>query len=313
MINLDFKHVTVLANEAVDSLNIKPSGTYVDATLGGGGHSNIILDRLNDNGLLIAVDRDKDAIDFCAERFGARKNIVFIHDNYFHLKDNLSKKGIFGLDGVLLDLGVSSYQLDEPSRGFSYMNNANLDMRMDRTQSLTAFNVINEYSEEKLFKVIKDYGEERYAKRIAKNIVNARLLKPINTTLELTDIIKSSIPGHALKEKQHPAKRTFQAIRIEVNQELELLEMAIKDMIYLLSEKGRISIITFHSLEDRIVKNVFRELENPCKCPADFPVCMCGKKAVGKVITKKALLPGESEIEQNHRARSAKLRVFEKL
>ncbi len=310
---MEFSHVSVLLNECLDALKINPDGIYVDGTLGGGGHSLEIAKRLT-TGRLIAVDRDEDALSAAGKKLSDynknNEKIVFVKNNFKNLNQILMELEVPGVDGILLDLGVSSYQLDEPSRGFSYNNDAPLDMRMDADSSFSAYDVINEYSEDKLFKVIRDYGEEKWAKRIAQFIV---LNRPVETTLQLVDIIKAAVPKGARRDGPHPAKRTFQAIRIEVNKELEGLDFAIESMAKCLNPGGRFVIITFHSLEDRIVKNVFRNEENPCSCPPEFPICICGKTKRGKVITRKPILPSEEELELNPRARSAKLRVFEKI
>ncbi|AFK86568.1 MULTISPECIES: 16S rRNA (cytosine(1402)-N(4))-methyltransferase RsmH [Thermoanaerobacterium] len=308
---MDFKHESVLLQETIEYLEIKPDGIYVDGTLGGGGHSMEILRRL-DKGKLIAIDRDMDAIKAASIRLKDFNNVTYIHDNYKNIKDILKKCGIEGIDGALLDLGVSSYQLDEAQRGFSYMHDAPLDMRMDKESDLTAEYVVNNYSEDEIAKVISDYGEELWAKRIAKFIVEERRRKPIKTTFELVDIIKKAIPASKRRTGPHPAKRTFQAIRIEVNEELKGLEDAIADFVDVMNPGGRIAIITFHSLEDRIVKNTYKKLEDPCTCPKNLP-CTCGKKPVIKIVTKKPVVPNEDEIKVNPRSRSAKLRVAEKL
>ncbi len=294
-------------------LRIRPDGIYADGTLGGGGHSALICERLNERGRLFGFDRDEDAIVAASERLrGYEDRVTVIHSNYLSMADELHEKGIMHVDGILLDLGVSSHQLDDAERGFTYRCEAPLDMRMDRREERTAADVVNTYAYEKLLTVIRDYGEERYAARIAGAIVRQREKAPITTTGELAGIIKEAMPAKARSEKGHPAKRTFQAIRIEVNSELEVLEKSLDGMIDLLSDEGRLCIITFHSLEDRIVKNVFRRNENPCMCPPDFPVCICGKVSKGKVLTRKAIVPKEDEIQNNARSHSAKLRVFER-
>ena len=308
-----FEHISVLLYETVDGLNVKPDGIYVDATLGGGGHAYEVCSRLGSQGRLIGIDQDADAIRAAGKRlecFGEKVTIV--RSNYCDMKQQLQKLGIDKVDGITVDLGVSSYQLDTAERGFSYRVDAPLDMRMDQRQKMTARDIINDYSESELYRVIRDYGEDRFAKNIAKHIVAARAKKPIETTGELTAIIRASIPMKVQSTGGHPAKRTFQAIRIELNRELEVLSDTLDEMIDLLEEDGRICIITFHSLEDRIVKNIFRKNENPCTCPKEFPVCVCGKKPKGKVITRKPILPTKSEMEENPRAKSAKLRVFER-
>jgi len=310
---MEFNHISVLLNETIEQLNINPDGIYVDGTLGGAGHSSKIAQRLSDKGRLIGIDQDDAAIETATERlsvFGDKVTIV--RSNYCEIKNVLNELGIEKVDGILLDLGVSSYQLDTAERGFSYMEDAPLDMRMDRRQEMTAKNIVNEYSESELFHMIRDYGEDKFAKNIAKHIVNARKVKPIETTKELTEIIKAAIPMKVRAVGGHPAKRTFQAIRIELNQELTVLKQSLDEMIDLLNPHGRLCIITFHSLEDRIVKQNFKKNENPCTCPPDFPVCVCGNKSKGKVITKKPILPSEEELNENSRSKSAKLRVFEK-
>ena len=310
---MDFEHISVLLSETIDSLNIKPEGTYVDGTLGGAGHSSEICRRLNGNGRLIGFDQDEDAIAAASARLeGFNDRVTVIRSNFCNMAEELTKRGIHKADGILLDLGVSSHQLDEAERGFSYRFDAPLDMRMDRSGGRTAADVVNTYDEERLFHVIKEYGEERFAGRIARSICRQRENKPIETTGELAEIIKDSIPAKARMNGGHPAKRTFQAIRIEVNAELEVLENSIDSMIDILADRGRLCIITFHSLEDRIVKNAFRRNENPCTCPPDFPICVCGKKSKGAVITRKPIIPTEEEIRMNLRSHSAKLRVFER-
>ncbi|MCD8398436.1 MAG: 16S rRNA (cytosine(1402)-N(4))-methyltransferase RsmH [Lachnospiraceae bacterium] len=309
---MDFHHRSVLLSESIEELQIKPDGIYVDGTLGGGGHSLEICKRLTGGGRLIGIDQDADAIEAATRRLDEYKDhVTIIRSNYCYMKDELRKLGVLSVDGVILDLGVSSYQLDTAERGFTYREDAPLDMRMDQRQTLTAMDVVNEYSEMELYRVIRDYGEEKFAKNIAKHIVNAREQKKLETTGELIHVIKAAIPMKVRAVGGHPAKKTFQAIRIEVNRELEVLEESLEDMVDLLNEEGRICVITFHSLEDRIVKNKFRNLENPCTCPKDFPVCVCGKKPKGKVITRKPIVPSEEELESNSRAKSAKLRVFE--
>ncbi|MCI5569776.1 MAG: 16S rRNA (cytosine(1402)-N(4))-methyltransferase RsmH [Lachnospiraceae bacterium] len=310
---MDFEHISVLLSETIDSLNIKPEGTYVDGTLGGAGHSSEICRHLNGNGRLIGFDQDEDAIAAASARLeGFNDRVTVIRSNFCNMAEELTKRGIHKADGILLDLGVSSHQLDEAERGFSYRFDAPLDMRMDRSGGRTAADVVNTYDEERLFHVIKEYGEERFAGRIARSICRQRENKPIETTGELAEIIKDSIPAKARMNGGHPAKRTFQAIRIEVNAELEVLENSIDSMIDILADRGRLCIIAFHSLEDRIVKNAFRRNENPCTCPPDFPICVCGKKSKGVVITRKPIIPTEEEIRMNLRSHSAKLRVFER-
>ena len=310
---MEFKHTSVLLEETIDNLRIKPEGIYVDGTLGGGGHSFQIASALSGAGRLIGIDQDEAAIDAAGARLKPyEERVTLVRDNYRNARQVLRRLGIDKADGIVLDLGVSSFQLDNAQRGFSYRYDTALDMRMDLRQSLTAADIINKYTETKLYHVIRDYGEEQFAKNIAKHIVNARKDKPVETTGELNEIIKAAIPAKMRAAGGHPSKRTFQAIRIECNQELEVLKDSLDDFIEMLNPGGRICIITFHSLEDRIVKAAFRRNENPCTCPPDFPVCVCGKVAKGKVITKKPILPTEEETEENSRAKSAKLRVFEK-
>lgn len=310
---MEFRHKSVLLHETIENLNIRPDGIYVDGTLGGGGHSFQILKQLGDGGRLIGIDQDEDALKAAGERlaiFGEK--VTMVRSNYCHMKQVLSELGIEKVSGIVLDLGVSSYQLDEPERGFTYREDVPLDMRMDRRQPKTAKNIVNEYSEAELFRIIRDYGEEKFAKNIAKHIVAAREQKEIETTGELTEIIKAAIPARVRAAGGHPAKKTFQAIRIELNAELDVLQNSLDEMIDLLEDGGRICIITFHSLEDRIVKTIFKKNENPCTCPSHFPVCVCGKKAKGRIITRKPIVPGEEELEYNSRAKSSKLRVFER-
>ncbi len=309
----DFHHVSVLLWECIDGLNIKPNGVYVDGTLGGAGHSSQIVKRL-DNGRLIGIDRDQVALKAAGERLAPYKeNVTLVHSNFSEVKQVLQDLQIEGVDGILLDLGVSSPQLDDGERGFSYMADAPLDMRMNRNDSLSAYQVVNDWSYEELKRILFDYGEERYAPKIASAICNRREGKPIETTLELVDIIRSAMPAAALREKQHPAKRSFQAIRIAVNDELGSVEKVMRDAIDCLNPGGRLAIITFHSLEDRIVKNGMQDAAKGCTCPPSFPVCVCGKKPRVKIITRKPIISGEEELEQNPRARSAKLRICEKL
>ena len=312
---MEFNHYSVLLNETIENLNIKPDGIYADGTLGGGGHAYQVASRLSEKGRLIGIDQDADAIAAAGERlkeFGDK--ITIIRSNYANMKEELHRIGVEKVDGIVLDLGVSSFQLDTPERGFTYRDeNAPLDMRMDDRQSLTAKDIVNGYSEMDLYRIIRDYGEDKFAKNIAKHIVQERAKKPIETTGELTEIIRASIPMKVQVTGGHPAKRTFQAIRIELNKELEVLQNNLDDMIDLLNPGGRICIITFHSLEDRIVKTNFKRNENPCTCPSDFPVCVCGKKSQGKVVTRKPILPSEEELEVNSRSKSAKLRVFERV
>ena len=310
---MEFNHVSVLLNECLEGLNIKENGIYVDGTLGGAGHSSEILKRLSNEGRLIGIDQDTDALKAAKERLKDYSNVTFVHSNFSNIENVLNNLNIDGVDGILMDLGVSSYQLDEGERGFSYMKDAPLDMRMNRDNDFSAYNVINEYSEEDLYRIIRDYGEEKFARRIASFIVENRQEKNIETTLELVEIIKSAIPAKARREGPHPAKRTFQAIRIEVNSELSILNKTIEDGVGKLNKGGRMAIITFHSLEDRIVKNKFRDLAVSCRCPKEFPVCVCGEKAKVKVISRKAIEPTKEEVDINPRSRSAKLRVIEKL
>lgn len=309
---MEFKHKSVLLNETIDGLNIKPDGIYVDGTLGGGGHAYEVCRRLGEKGSIVGIDQDAAAIEAASARlkdFGEKVTIV--RSNYCDMKSKLHELGIDKVDGIVLDLGVSSYQLDTAERGFSYREDAPLDMRMDTRQKMTARDIVNDYTEADLYRVIRDYGEDKFAKNIAKHIVQARAVKPVETTAELSEIIRASIPMKFQKKSGHPAKRTFQAIRIELNRELDVLRDSLDDMIDLLNPGGRLCIITFHSLEDRIVKSVFRKNENPCACPPDFPVCVCGKKSKGSIITKKPILPSEEELEYNSRSKSAKLRIFE--
>ena len=308
-----FVHKSVLLKETIDGLKIKPDGIYVDGTLGGGGHASEVARRLSDKGSIIGIDQDAAAIEAAGIRlkdFGEK--VIIVRSNYCDMKSQLGKLGIDKVDGIVLDLGVSSYQLDTAERGFSYREDAPLDMRMDRRQKMTARDIVNDYEERELYRVIRDYGEDKFAKNIAKHIVAARQKAPIETTGQLTEIIRASIPMKFQKKSGHPAKRTFQAIRIELNQELEVLKNSLDAMIDLLNPGGRLCIITFHSLEDRIVKSAFRKNENPCTCPSDFPVCVCGKISKGSIITRKPILPSKEEMEENSRAKSAKLRIFER-
>ena len=310
---MTFEHKSVLLYETVDSLNIKPDGIYVDGTLGGGGHAWEVCRRLGEQGRFIGIDQDADAIRAATERlmeYGDKVTIV--RSNYEHIAGVLKDLGISQVDGIYLDLGVSSYQLDTAERGFTYREDAPLDMRMDQRNAQTAADIVNTYSEAELYRMIRDYGEDKFAKNIAKHIVRVRQEKPFETTGELIDTIKAAIPMKVRAVGGHPAKKTFQAIRIELNRELSVLEQSIDTMIDLLKPGGRLSIITFHSLEDRIVKVRFRENENPCICPPGFPVCMCGKVSKGKVITRKPIVPSDEEIEENKRSKSSKLRVFER-
>lgn len=310
---MEFNHVSVLLNETIEGLNIKPDGIYADGTLGGAGHSYQIASKLNGLGRLIGFDQDEDAIKASTERLKEFKNVTIVRSNYRNMKEELNNRGINKVDGILLDLGVSSYQLDTVSRGFSYKEEAPLDMRMDNRNEVTARDIVNNYSQGDLFRIIRDYGEDKFAANIAKHIVMNREVKPIETTTELAEIVKAAIPMKFRKQGGHPAKQTFQAIRIELNSELSVLKESLMDMIDLLNPNGRICIITFHSLEDRIVKNIFKEAEDPCTCPKNFPTCVCGKKSKGKVITRKPILPSEEELKLNSRSKSAKLRIFEKI
>jgi len=310
---MEFQHKPVLLEEVIEGLAIKPDGIYVDGTLGGAGHSKVIASRLTEGGRLIGIDRDETAIAAAAENLREYTDrVTIVRGNYEDTVRIVNGLGIFRVDGMLLDLGVSSYQLDTPERGFTYREDAPLDMRMDRRDSITAYDVVNSYGEMELFGIIRDYGEDRFAKNIAKHIVMSRSEKPIETTFELSEVIKAAIPAKMRENGGHPAKRTFQAIRIEVNRELDILKTGIGSFIDLLNPGGRLAIISFHSLEDRIVKTAFREAQEPCICPKDFPVCVCGRKPKGKAVTGKPVTAGAEELEENLRAHSAKLRVFEK-
>lgn len=310
---MDFKHQSVLLEETIENLNIVPDGIYVDGTLGGGGHAFQVCSRLSEKGHFIGIDQDAAAIQAAGDRLKPFEDkVTIVRSNYSDMKQVLKELGISTVNGIVLDLGVSSYQLDTAERGFSYRENAPLDMRMDQRQDKTARDIVNGYSEMELYRMIRDYGEDKFAKNIAKHIVQARERQPIETTGELVEIIKAAIPAKIRMQKGHPAKQTFQAIRIELNRELEVLRDSLDDMIDFLNPGGRLCIITFHSLEDRIVKNAFRKNEHPCTCPPDFPVCVCGKTPKGKVVTRKPILPGEGELEENSRSKSAKLRVFER-
>lgn len=310
---LEFKHVTVLLEESVDILDIKKDGIYVDGTMGGAGHSFEIAKKI-ETGKLICFDQDIDAINAAKDKFkGMEDKVIIVHSNFENLKIELKKLGIHSIDGFLVDLGVSSHQLDIPKRGFSYMNDAPLDMRMDSSNPISAYNVVNEYSEEELKRIIREYGEENWAARIASMIVEKRSLAPIKTTFELVDVIKAAIPKKMRDENQHPAKRTFQAIRIEVNRELDVIEKTIVDAFSIMNKGGVVAGITFHSLEDRIVKNIFKKLSIDCICPVEFPVCRCDNRAEVKVITRKPIVPSKEEIEFNPRSRSAKLRAAMKI
>ncbi|MDE6957473.1 MAG: 16S rRNA (cytosine(1402)-N(4))-methyltransferase RsmH [Lachnospiraceae bacterium] len=310
---MSFHHVSVLLEETVNGLNIKPDGIYVDGTLGGGGHACEVCRRLGDKGSFIGIDQDEAAIEAAGIRLSSfGEKVTIVRSNYCDMKLQLRALGIDKVDGIMLDLGVSSYQLDTAERGFSYTKDAPLDMRMDRRQELTAKDIVNTYSEQELYRIIRDYGEDRFAKNIAKHIVIERKKSPVETTGELIEIIKKAIPMKFQKMPGHPAKRTFQAIRIELNRELEVLKESLDDMIEMLNPGGRLCIITFHSLEDRIVKNAFKKNENPCTCPREFPVCVCGKVSKGRIVTRKPILPSEDELMGNSRSKSAKLRIFEK-
>ena len=306
---MEFKHIPVLLNETIEGLNINPNGIYVDGTIGGAGHSKKIIEKLSDKGFLIGIDRDEEALKAAGENLKEYKNFKLVHGNHDDIKTILSELGIDKVDGILLDLGVSSYQLDERERGFSYISDNKLDMRMDKTQKLSAYDVVNNYKEEKLADIIYKYGEEKYSRKIARNICMARSIKPIETTKELAELIEKSIP---FSKNGHPAKRTFQAIRIEVNNEIEPLYNTVMDCINLLKTGGRLCIITFHSLEDRAVKDAFKDAEGKCTCPKDLPYCVCGSKTLGKIINKKPIEASKEELELNSRSASAKLRIFER-
>ena len=308
-----FEHVSVLLHETVDGLNVRPDGTYVDATLGGGGHAFEVCSRLNDKGRFIGIDQDADAIEAAGKRLaGFGEKVTIIRSNYRDMRPQLQNIGVGKVDGIVIDLGVSSYQLDTAKRGFSYRMDAPLDMRMDQRQKMTARDIVNSYSEAELYRVIRDYGEDKFAKNIAKHIVAEREKGPVETTGQLNEIIRRAIPMKIQNTSGHPSKRTFQAIRIELNHELDVLRDSLDDMINMLNPGGRICIITFHSLEDRIVKSSFRKNENPCICPSHFPVCVCGKTSKGRVVTRKPILPSKEEMESNSRSKSAKLRIFER-
>lgn len=310
---MGFKHISVLLEETIEGLNIVPDGIYVDGTLGGGGHAYSICEQLTSQGLLIGIDQDSAAIAASQERLKSFEDRVSIHrSNYQHMKEIVEEEGVTFVNGIVLDLGVSSHQLDEVERGFTYKSEAVLDMRMDQRQATTARDIVNDYEEKALYRIIKDYGEEKFARSIARNIVKERTQGLIETTGQLVEIIKKSMPAKARFSGGHPAKRTFQAIRIELNQELEVLQNHINTMINLLNDGGRLCIITFHSLEDRIVKKLFKENEDPCTCPREFPICVCKKVSKGKVITRKPILPSEEELQVNKRSKSAKLRIFER-
>lgn len=310
---MEFGHTSVLLEETMSALDIKPGGVYLDGTLGGGGHAYEICRRLDGQGHYYGIDQDAAAIEAAGERLaGFGDKVTIIRDNYCNARSILRERGVEGVDGILLDLGVSSYQLDTVERGFSYKYDTPLDMRMDQRQELTARDIVNGYDEHDLYRVIRDYGEDQFAKNIAKHIVKARAGKPIETTFELNEIIKAAIPARMRASGGHPSKRTFQAIRIECNRELDVLRDSLDDLLRMLNPQGRFCIITFHSLEDRIVKDFFREMEDPCTCPPEFPVCVCGKIPFGKAIPKKPILPSEEEQRANPRSKSAKLRVFER-
>ena len=309
---MEFKHIPVLLNECIEGLNINPDGIYVDGTLGGAGHSSQIIKKLSSKGILIGIDRDEEALKAAKEKLKNYNNVKYVHGNHDDIKQILSEMNIDKVDGILLDLGVSSYQLDERNRGFSYMADAQLDMRMDKTSNLTAKEVVNNYSESELERIISEYGEEKFAKKITNNICKLRKEKEIETTKELSDIIEKTIPK-ALQKDGHPAKRTFQAIRIEVNNEIEPLYRTILDCIDVLKPKGRLCTITFHSLEDRAVKNAYADAKGKCTCPPDLPYCVCGYKTLGNIINKKPIVANEEETKENSRSKSAKLRIFEKI
>lgn len=311
--NLEFNHISVLLNECIENLNIKPDGVYIDGTLGGAGHSYEIAKKLSNSGKLIGIDRDTDALNVAKKHLKEFSNIEYIHGNHDDLKEILEKLKIDKVDGILLDLGMSSYQIDERTRGFSYMLDAELDMRMDRTQDLDAKKVVNNYKEEELSRILYEYGEEKFSRQIAKNICEYRKNKTIETTGQLVEIIENSLPGFAKNEKGHPAKKTFQAIRIEVNNEIEPLYNTVINCIRALKKEGRLCIITFHSLEDRAVKMAYGDALGKCTCPKELPYCVCNKEKLGKIITKKPILPTEQEMKSNSRSKSAKLRVFERI
>lgn len=308
----DYNHIPVMLAESIEGLNISNDGIYVDGTVGGGGHSKEIAARLSEKGRLICIDKDKDAHTAAEETLKGYKNVTFVHDDFSNINAILASLGVSYINGAILDLGVSSHQLDEAVRGFSFMQDARLDMRMDQGAGISAYNVVNEYSEKELANIFFKYGEERFSRRIAELIVKERRNFPISTTLQLADIISSAVPKAAWEKNKNPATRVFQAIRIEVNNELNFLEQALEDFVGRLKPEGRLCVISFHSLEDRIVKNTFKKLENPCECPRDLPICVCGKKPVIKTITKRPISPTEDEIEKNIRCRSAKLRIISK-
>lgn len=313
MEKIEFNHVSVLLNECIENLNIKPDGIYVDGTMGGAGHSLEIVKKLSEKGMLIGIDRDEEALAVAKERLKEFNNVKYVHDNHDNIDEIIKNLNIKGVDGILLDLGVSSYQIDEKTRGFTYLDDGPLDMRMDKSQKLTAEYIVNNYKEQDLARIIFEYGEEKFSRKIARNICEYRKNKKIETTGELVKIIEKSIPGKFREKNSHPAKRTFQAIRIEVNNEIEPLYNTIKNSITALNTKGRLCVITFHSLEDRMVKKAYVDAEGKCTCPKDLPYCVCGNVSLGKIITKKPILPTEKEMQENSRSRSAKLRVFEKI
>ena len=313
MEKIEFNHVSVLLNECIENLNIKPDGIYVDGTMGGAGHGLEIVKKLSSKGMLIGIDRDEEALAVAKERLKDFSNVKYVHDNHDNIDEIIKNLNLKGVDGILLDLGVSSYQIDEKTRGFTYMNDGPLDMRMDKSQELTAEYIVNNYKEQELARIIFEYGEEKFSRKIAKNICEYRSNKKIETTSELVKIIEKSIPGKFREKKSHPAKRTFQAIRIEVNNEIEPLYNTVKNSINALNSKGRLCVITFHSLEDRMVKKAYVDAEGKCTCPKDLPYCVCGNVSLGKIINKKPILPTEKEMQENSRSRSAKLRVFEKI
>lgn len=313
MEKIEFNHVSVLLNECIENLNIKPDGIYVDGTMGGAGHSLEIVKKLSEKGMLIGIDRDEEALAVAKERLKKFNNVKYVHDNHDNIDEIIKNLNIKGVDGILLDLGVSSYQIDEKTRGFTYMDDGPLDMRMDKSQKLTAEYIVNNYKEQDLARIIFEYGEEKFSRKIARNICEYRKNKKIETTGELVKIIEKSIPCKFREKNSHPAKRTFQAIRIEVNNEIEPLYNTIKNSITALNSKGRLCVITFHSLEDRMVKKAYVDAEGKCTCPKDLPYCVCGNVSLGKIITKKPILPTEKEMQENSRSRSAKLRVFEKI
>lgn len=313
MEKIEFNHVSVLLNECIENLNIKPDGIYVDGTMGGAGHSLEIIKKLSPKGMLIGIDRDEEALAVAKERLKDFSNVKYVHDNHDNIDEIIKNLNLKGVDGILLDLGVSSYQIDEKTRGFTYMNDGPLDMRMDKSQELTAEYIVNNYKEQELARIIFEYGEEKFSRKIAKNICEYRSNKKIETTSELVKIIEKSIPGKFREKNSHPAKRTFQAIRIEVNNEIEPLYNTVKNSINALNSKGRLCVITFHSLEDRMVKKAYVDAEGKCTCPKNLPYCVCGNVSLGKIINKKPILPTEKEMQENSRSRSAKLRVFEKI